>query len=53
MTTTPLENSALWPPIGDWPHRACVSSLIKSITDEGYKAKSIRSAIRTIVAFIA
>lgn len=43
MTTTPLENSALWQPIEDWPHRACACSLIKSMTDEGYTAKSIRS----------
>ncbi|MGH6805948.1 MAG: hypothetical protein ACREEJ_03725 [Ensifer adhaerens] len=52
MTTTPLENSALWQPIEDWPHRACVRSLIKSMTDEGYTAKSIRSTIRIIGAFI-
>ncbi|MBY5754931.1 hypothetical protein [Rhizobium leguminosarum] len=52
MITTPLENSALWQPIEHWQHRACVSTLIKSMTDEGYKAKSICSTTRIIGAFI-
>lgn len=43
MITTSLENSALWQPIEHWQHRACVSTLIKLMTDEGYKPKSICS----------
>ncbi|MBY5839533.1 hypothetical protein J3P71_13945 [Rhizobium leguminosarum] len=52
MPITPLEYSALWRPIEDWHYRACVNSLTKSMVDQGYKPKSVRSAVRVVGAFI-
>ncbi|MBY5775068.1 tyrosine-type recombinase/integrase [Rhizobium leguminosarum] len=52
MTILPAENTFLSQIIDDWPHRACVQSVVKLMMDQGYSAKSIRSTIRTITAFI-
>ena len=52
MTITPLGHSALWQPIEDWQHRACVISLTNSMFEQGYKPRSVRSALRVTGAFI-
>lgn len=52
MTIFPAESTFLSQTVDDWPYRACAQSFVAFVTDEGYSAKSIRSTIRTITAFI-
>ncbi|WP_028732987.1 hypothetical protein [Rhizobium leguminosarum] len=52
MTTLPMENTILPQLINDWPHLDCARSVITLMIDQRYSAKSIRSTILTISAFV-
>ncbi|MBB3163218.1 site-specific recombinase XerD [Rhizobium laguerreae] len=52
MTILPVENTILPQIINDWPHQDCARCVVSMMTDQGYSAKSIRSTIQTISAFV-
>ncbi|MBM7045676.1 tyrosine-type recombinase/integrase [Rhizobium lusitanum] len=52
MTILPAENIFLSQTFDDWPHQDCVRSVVNLMMDQSYSAKSIRSTIRTISAFV-
>ena len=38
--------------INDWPHQDCARCVVNLMMDQGYSAKSLRSTIQTISAFV-
>ena len=52
MTILPMENMVLPQIINNWPHQDCARSVINLMVDQSYSAKSIRSTIQTISAFV-
>ncbi|MBY5482249.1 tyrosine-type recombinase/integrase [Rhizobium leguminosarum] len=52
MTILPVENTILPQIINDWPHQDCARCVVNMMMDQGYSAKSIRSTIQTISAFV-
>lgn len=52
MKILPVENRVLPQIIKDWPHQDCARSVVNLMMDQSYSAKSIRSTIQTISAFV-
>ena len=52
MTILPAENIFLSQTYDDWPHQDCARSVVDLMMDQSYSAKSIRSTIQTISAFV-
>jgi site-specific recombinase XerD len=52
MTILRVENTILPQIINDWPHQDCARCVVNMMMGQGYSAKSIRSTIQTISAFV-